>query len=88
MLDIFASLKSLLQPKRCLIDNLTFRLHYQLTFALLCSFSLLQTLTQFFGQPIQCYSEEKELEKVLNTYCWAHGTFTLPYRLEGTQGKD
>ena len=89
MLHIFSSLKSLVQPKRCLIDNITFRLHYQLTFALLCFFSLMQTLTQFFGNPIQCYSDEfvlKEMEKVMNTYCWVHGTFTLPYLVNCTPG--
>ena len=91
MLDKFASLKSLLQPKRCLIDNITFRLHYQLTFALLCFFSLMQTLTQFFGNPIQCYNSDlknEELAKVMNTYCWVHGTFTLPSKLNCTQDKD
>ena len=91
MLSIFDSVKSVLKPKRCLIDNLTFRLHYQLTFAILCFFSLMQTLTQFFGNPIECYTNDpalKDREKVLNTYCWANGTFTLPYRHKGTQGVD
>ena len=88
MLSIFDSVKSVLKAKRCLIDNLTFRLHYQLTFGLLCFFSLMQTLTQFFGNPIECYTDLKDKEKVVNTYCWAQGTFTLPYRCDGTQGKD
>ena len=87
MLSIFDSVKSVLKAKRCLIDNLTFRLHYQLTFGLLCFFSLMQTLTQFFGNPIECYNKDlKDQEKVVNTYCWAHGTFTLEYHCNGTQG--
>ena len=54
MLGYLGGLKGLLKVKSCLIDNATFRLHYQYTFAILCIASLLTTANQFFGDPIQC----------------------------------
>ena len=87
MLSVFASFKSLFQLKKCLIDNTTFRMHYQWTFAILCVCSLLQTLTQFFGKPIDCMVEGVS-KSVFDTYCWIHGTFTLPSQLTGRRGVD
>ena len=87
MLSVFASFKSLFQLKKCLIDNTTFRMHYQWTFAILCVCSLLQTLTQFFGKPIDCMVEGVS-KSVFDTYCWIHGTFTIPSALTGVKGED
>ena len=87
MLSVFSNFKSLFHLKRCLIDNTTFRLHYQFTFAILCICSALQTLTQFFGKPIDCMVEGVS-KSVFDTYCWIHGTFTLPSQLTGRRGID
>ena len=54
MLGHLRGLQGLLKPKSCLIDNTTFRLHYQYTFAILCIASSLTTANQFFGDPIMC----------------------------------
>ena len=102
MLGYLGGFKGLVQFKKCLIDNTTFRLHYQYTFAILCISSLLTTAKQYFGDPIDCIVEgipgSKKIHKkkqknwslydyfflgVFKTYCWIHGTFTLPSKLTG-----
>lgn len=87
MLGYLGGFKGLVQFKKCLIDNTTFRLHYQYTFALLCIASLLQTAKQYFGDPIDCIVDGVP-ESVFKTYCWIHGTFTLPSQLTGRDGRD
>jgi len=79
--------KHIVQWKRCLIDNTTFRLHYQYTFGILCLASFLTTAKQYFGDPIDCIVDGVP-ESVFETYCWIHGTFTLPSQLTGRQGRD
>jgi len=79
--------KRLAQLKPCLIDNTTFRLHYQYTFALLCLACVLQTAKQYFGDPIDCIVEGVPA-KVFTNFCWIHGTFTLPSQLTGRIGRD
>jgi hypothetical protein len=54
MLSFLGGFKSLVQFKRSLIDNTTFRLDYQYTFAILCICSILTTAKQYFGDPIDC----------------------------------
>lgn len=87
MLGYLGGFKGFVQFKKCLIDNTTFRLHYQYTFALLCMASLLQTAKQYFGDPIDCIVDGVP-GSVFKTYCWIHGTFTLPSQLTGRQGRD
>jgi len=87
MLGYFSGFKGLLQFKKCLIDNTTFRLHYQYTFAILCIASLLTTAKQYFGDPIDCIVDGVP-GGVFKTYCWIHGTFTLPSQLTGRKGQD
>ena len=82
MLSYFGGFKRLIQFKRCLIDNTTFRLHYQYTFTILCISSLLTTSKQYFGDPIDCIVNGVPLS-LFKTYCWIHGTFTLPSKLTG-----
>jgi len=85
MLSYLGGFKGLVQFKACLIDNTTFRLHYQYTFAILCIASLLQTAKQYFGDPIDCIVDGVP-GSVFKTYCWIHGTFTLPSQLTGRDG--
>lgn len=60
------------------IDDLVFRLHYRFTFISLLVCSVLITGEQFFGKPIKCIKGGDVPEKLLETYCWVEGTFTLP----------
>jgi len=87
MLNFLGGFKGLVQFKRCLIDNTTFRLHYQYTFAILCIASLLTTAKQYFGDPIDCIVDGVP-GSVFETYCWIHGTFTLPSQMTGRKGRD
>ncbi|XP_013780370.1 innexin inx2-like [Limulus polyphemus] len=59
-------------------DNQIFRLHYRGMTVLLLAFSISVTAYQFFGEPIYCIQRDDIPEKLLNTYCWIEGTFTLP----------
>ncbi len=54
MYSTFGGFSSYFKRKASVIDNTTFRLHYRVTFAFLMIGSLLVTLGQFFGAPIQC----------------------------------
>ena len=54
MLTFFEGVGGHLKFKTGLIDNLTFRLHYQYTFAILLIACLLQTAQQYLGNPIDC----------------------------------
>ena len=87
MLSFLGGFGRYVKFKKCLIDNATFRLHYQFTFGLLCLASLLQTAKQYFGDPIDCIVDGVP-GSVFKTYCWIHGTFTLPSQLTGRIGVD
>lgn len=87
MLGFFGPVAKWLKTKSCVIDNTTFKLHYQVTFVILGASSLLTTGKQFFGEPISCINEGID-KGVFQTYCWIHGTFTLPSQLTGKKGID
>ena len=87
MLSFFEGVGGHLKFKSGLIDNLTFRLHYQYTFAVLLIACLLQTAQQYLGNPIDCDVEGVPGD-LFNTFCWIHGTFTLPSQLTGRKGLD
>ncbi|KFM80961.1 Innexin inx2, partial [Stegodyphus mimosarum] len=80
-LFLSGTLKNFIKPRVFVIDGTTFRLHYRLTALLLCVCSLLVSATQFYGDPIQCIQTDDVPKKVLDTYCWVEGTFTLPKAL-------
>jgi len=89
MLGLLAQVKPFVLFKKGLIDNATFRLHYKFSFGLLCLASLLTTLKENFGAPIDCLVDKDSVPKdMFKAYCWVHGTFTLPSQLTGKQGRD
>ncbi len=49
--------------------------------------SLLVTMSQFFGAPIQCIVAGIP-GGIMNTYCWIHGTFTIPSQLAKRVGQE
>ena len=53
MMDVFGSYFGKL-GKKSVIDNITFRLHYKVTFAILCCCSMLTTLHSYIGNAIMC----------------------------------
>ena len=50
----FGGFANYFKKKASFIDNATFRLHYRSTFGILIASSLLVTMSQFFGAPINC----------------------------------
>ena len=67
---LFSPVLKWIQKKRCLIDNSTFRLHYQITFVILVAASILVNAKQFFGDPIKCITDNDKVKAVFDTYCW------------------
>ncbi|KAI1286755.1 Innexin inx2 [Halotydeus destructor] len=71
------------------IDNWVFSLHYRFTSAIVLMFSLIVTCSQFFGDPILCLKTKSLPEKMVNTFCWVEGTFTVHGpAARGHQGQD
>ena len=87
MYSMFGDFRNYFQFKKSFIDNTTFRLHYRTTFAILVLASLLTTANQFIGAPINCIVDGVPTG-IMNTYCWIHGTFTVPRQLTGRVGID
>jgi len=83
----FAGFANYFKFKKSVIDNTTFRLHYRTTFAILLICSLLSTFNQFIGNKIDCIVDGVP-GGIMNTYCWIHGTFTVPSQLTGRIGID
>jgi len=75
--QLFGSLKQLIKPSSCIIDNHIFRLHYKASMVILLAFSLMVTGRQYFGDPIDCISKDDIPSDLLDTYCWIHTTFSL-----------
>ena len=71
--------------KTNIIDNATFRLHYQYTSAFLLVASLFTTSKQYFGDSIDCNIDITDgvSKSMFKTFCWIQGTFTLPSQLTG-----
>ena len=79
MKGFFDSLKNVLRADKTKIDNEVFRLHYKVTFLILVTASLLVTGREYFGDSISCIPPGEEyMQKIVDTYCWIHATFTLP----------
>jgi len=76
-MDLFDNLKALIKPSACVIDNYIFRLHYKATAVILVAFSLMVTGRQYFGDPIDCISNDDFPSNLLDTWCWIHTTFSL-----------
>lgn len=78
---ILQPVKDLISLDKHKIDNVVFRLHSQVTVVILLTFSLVVTASQFIGDPIDCIVAKEVPEKMMDTYCWIHSTFTLPKRI-------
>ena len=76
-MELFKNLRTVIHCQSTQIDNVIFRLHYQFGVAILLTFSLMVSAKQYFGDPIDCISKDAIPNKMLNTYCWIHTTFSL-----------
>lgn len=87
-MDIFGKFKQVLKIREVLVDNEVFQLHYRVTALLLLGCAALVASKQHFGDPIDCISRDDVPNKILDTYCWIHSTFTLPNSCNKTVGID
>ncbi|XP_054713317.1 innexin inx2-like [Uloborus diversus] len=87
-LFLSGTFKNFIKPRLFVNDCTVFRLHYGVTALVLCACSILVSATQFYGDPITCIQSDDVPEKVLNTYCWVEGTFTLPRALGLEVGRE
>lgn len=81
MFDVFGSLKNFIKLHPLSVDNTVFRLHYRASVFIFLAFSIAVTSRQYFGDPIHCLNPSDPdtfSQKVLDSYCWIHSTFTLP----------
>ncbi|KAH8345022.1 hypothetical protein KR059_000631 [Drosophila kikkawai] len=69
-------LSKYLQFKSIRIYDAVFTIHSKCTVVILLTCSLLLSARQYFGDPIQCITEEKNIEYV-QSYCWTMGTYIL-----------
>ncbi|KAH8421219.1 hypothetical protein KR009_001040 [Drosophila setifemur] len=69
-------LSKYLQFKSIRIYDAAFTIHSKCTVVILLTCSLLLSARQYFGDPIQCISEEKNIEYI-QSYCWTMGTYIL-----------
>jgi innexin inx2 len=75
--QLFGSLKNLIKPQSCVLDNAIYRLHYKFSVIILIACSILVTARQYFGDPIDCISRDDIPPKLLDTFCWIHTTFSI-----------
>ncbi|ALC49474.1 inx5 [Drosophila busckii] len=69
-------LSKYLQFKSIRIYDTVFTIHSKCTVVILLTCSLLLSARQYFGDPIQCISEEKNINYV-QSYCWTMGTYIV-----------
>ncbi|EDW82506.2 uncharacterized protein Dwil_GK25094 [Drosophila willistoni] len=69
-------LSKYLQFKSIRIYDACFTIHSKCTVVILLTCSLLLSARQYFGDPIQCISEEKNINYI-QSYCWTMGTYIL-----------
>ncbi|XP_016976947.1 innexin inx5 [Drosophila rhopaloa] len=77
-------LSKYLQFKSIRIYDAVFTVHSKCTVVILLTCSLLLSARQYFGDPIQCISEEKNIEYI-QSYCWTMGTYILKLDDNGEQ---
>nr|CAD7585704.1 unnamed protein product [Timema genevievae] len=56
------------------------------TTLLLITCSIIITMHQYVGNPIDCVHTRDLPDDVLNTYCWSHSTFSSTPAFQGTVG--
>ncbi|KAG8185840.1 hypothetical protein JTE90_024814 [Oedothorax gibbosus] len=78
VVEVADTFKDVLKVPEVVIDDPIFRMHYKFTGLTLLFASILVSGYQFIGKPILCIQKDDIPEKLLNTYCWIEGTFTLP----------
>ncbi|XP_069946785.1 innexin inx2-like [Cherax quadricarinatus] len=90
LVELLSGLRGIVKVKNCAdIDSAVFKLHYRLTATMLFCFCMLVTANSLVGEPINCVHGDHPMlpDKVVNTYCWIHTTFTLPKYIHRGYGR-
>lgn len=78
MFDLFSPIATFYSFKNTNIDNVVFKLHYQLTSIPLFAFSAWITSRFYFGKPIDCYSPSYSWSSsVANAFCLSNSPFVV-----------
>lgn len=85
-MDVLGRFKQALKIREVLVDNNVFQLHYRVTALMLLGCAALVASKQHFGDPIDCITRDDVPNKIMDTYCWIHATFTLPNACNKTVG--
>jgi len=76
-MDVVSDVKGYLFKKDgATTDNLTFKIHYRVSFSLLIGCMLLVSARQYIGDPISCIAEGVP-GGAMDLYCWIHSTFSV-----------
>ena len=75
----FGDLKKFLKFDSVWIDNSVFRLHYKATVMVFIAASMFSGQKQYIGDPIDCMVDGVP-GGTMDTYCWIHGTYSIPTR--------
>lgn len=88
MLDLFIRLQALVKVSKIHIDSSVFRLHWFASPVILLTFSVLVTVRQYIGDPIDCIHTKDIPSEVFDMYCWIHSTYTVPRGMNLRIGHD
>lgn len=87
-MDIISPLKNFIKMPNSTIDNNVFKLHYRVSCMILFLCSVLVTARQYFGDPIDCISNDDVPNELLDTFCWVHTTFSVVTAWNKTVGHE
>lgn len=88
MFRLFDSLKSFFKFRRISTSGFVFRLHYQVTVAIILTSTLILAARQYVGEPINCIHSKDLHHDVINTFCWVHSTFSIESAFTKKVGSD
>eukprot|EP00096_Caligus_rogercresseyi_P010640 TRINITY_DN3961_c0_g1_i1.p1 TRINITY_DN3961_c0_g1~~TRINITY_DN3961_c0_g1_i1.p1 ORF type:complete len:374 (+),score=95.67 TRINITY_DN3961_c0_g1_i1:76-1197(+) len=78
-MDVFEKVSGFFKKKDVDIDTNVCKLHYRITAALFFASSLAGLTNHYFGEPISCNFNDKDINPDLaKDYCWIHGSNYFP----------
>ncbi|TRY75746.1 hypothetical protein TCAL_11109 [Tigriopus californicus] len=69
------------------IDTFVFRLHYFWTVSFILVFSVLLSLSQYAGDPIDCIHDHNIPDDTFDRFCWVEGTWTRKLGFDAIGGQ-
>jgi hypothetical protein len=88
MFTLYDTLKSFFKFRRFSTGGFIFKLHYQLTVAIMLTSTLVLAARQYVGEPINCIHSKDLPHDVINSFCWIHSTFSIESAFNKRVGTD